>query len=311
MVGARAGSTRAGRSRYAPSVPHPDERSRLRRPVSRRAPGRSGQGTRPPSGPSEPIPGAHRTTPPTTEEPLTEIQKLKPRPDLGSGADAFATQSEAAHAMIREDILSGRFEPGRKLLLDHLRTQYGFGSSPLREALSRLAADRLVTAKGQKGYWVAAISEDEFTDITDMRLFLEPEALERSIERATLDWESGVVAAFHRLTRVEGTLDKAPEELSGEWERENRAFHLALIENCGSPWLLRFVLVLSEQSERYRRQAVARLAVPKETLLAEHKAIFDAAIARNAGLASELLKVHIKNSARSLARSLFPASAGD
>ncbi|MGX1309323.1 GntR family carbon starvation induced transcriptional regulator [Amorphus suaedae] len=253
---------------------------------------------------------AHRPTLLMTEDPLSETQKLRARPDLGSGADAFATQSEAAHAMIREDILSGKFEPGRKLLLDHLRTTYGFGSSPLREALSRLAADRLVTAKGQKGYWVAAISPDEFNDITDMRLFLEPQALERSIERATLDWESGVVAAFHRLSRVEVTLDVNPMELSGEWERENRAFHLALIENCGSPWLLRFVMVLAEQSERYRRQAVARQAVPKETLLREHKAIFDAAIERNAGLASELLKVHIKNSGRSLARALFPSAEG-
>lgn len=210
--------------------------------------------------------------------------------------------------MIREDILSGNFEPGRKLLLDHLRTQYGFGSSPLREALSRLAADRLVMAKGQKGYWVAAISEDEFNDITSMRLFLEPEALERSIERATIDWESSVVAAFHRLSRVEDALDVAPARLSGEWERENRAFHLALIENCGSPWLLRFVLVLAEQSERYRRQAVARQAVPKETLLREHRAIFDAAMDRNAGLASELLKVHIKNSAVGLAKTLFTSA---
>lgn len=220
-------------------------------------------------------------------------------------ADKFATQSEAAYAMIREDILSGKLEPGRKMLLDQLKALYGLGSSPLREALSRLAADRLVTAKGQRGYWVAAVSESEFSDITDMRLLLEPEALQRSIVNASLDWESRVVAAFHRLSRVENSLDANPERISGEWERENRAFHLALIDNCGSPWLLRLVSSLSEQSERYRRQAVARQAVPKETLMREHRAIFDAAMDRNTGLATELLKLHIKNSARSLSRAIF------
>lgn len=115
-----------------------------------------------------------------------------------------------------------------------------------------------------------------------------------------------MVAAFHRLSRVESSLDQAPERLSGEWEQENRAFHLALIDNCGSPWLLRFVAMLSEQSERYRRQAVARQAVPKETMMREHKDIFTAAMDRNAGLATELLKLHIKNSARSLAKAILP-----
>ncbi|HWK67281.1 MAG TPA: GntR family transcriptional regulator [Rhizobiaceae bacterium] len=228
-----------------------------------------------------------------------------PHADKSDDHDGFATQSEAAYAAIREHILGGTLKAGKKLLLGDMRAQYGFGASPLREALSRLAADRLVTARGQRGYWVADISAEEFADITNMRLLLEPEALGRSIANATLDWESRVVAAFHRLSRVESTLDVDPERLSGEWERENRAFHLALIDNCGSPWLSRFVATLSEQSERYRRQAVARQAVPKEVLLREHKAIFDAALDRNAGLATELLKVHIKNSARGLCMAIF------
>lgn len=223
--------------------------------------------------------------------------------------EGYATQSEAAYAVIREDILSGKLDPGEKLLLGSMRERYSFGSSPLREALSRLAADRLVTARGQRGYWVADISLAEFNDITEMRLLLEPEALERSIAKATLDWESRVVAAFHRLSRVERALDVDPVRISGEWERENRAFHLALIDNCGSPWLLRFVAALSEQSERYRRQAVALQAVPKEVLMREHKAIFDAALDRNAGLATELLKVHIKNSAKGLSHTIFRSKA--
>lgn len=221
------------------------------------------------------------------------------------GEEVFATQSEAAFTHIRRDILSGRFRPEEKLLLETLKEEYSIGYSPLREALARLSAERLVTAQGQKGFRVAAISAAEFRDITDTRLFLEPAALARSIEQANLDWEAQVVSSFHRLTSVESRLDSGPAELSGEWERENRGFHQALIGNCGSEWLLRFIATLAEQSERYRRQAVAAQAIPKETLLREHRAIFDAAMARNAGLATELLKVHIQNSARGLMQQLF------
>ncbi|MCK9916523.1 FCD domain-containing protein [Microbacteriaceae bacterium K1510] len=219
--------------------------------------------------------------------------------------DAYATQSESAYAAIREDILAGRLEPSQKLLLGKLCDQYGVGSSPLREALSRLAGERLVLAQGQRGYWVAPMSEVEFNDITDMRLLLEPEALRRSITHATLEWEGGVAAAFHRLSRIEAALDTDPKGLSRAWEIENRAFHLALIDNCGSPSLLRFVTSIAELSERYRRQSVSLRAVPKETLMLEHKAIFDAAMQRNAGLATELLKVHLKNSANAIAEALF------
>lgn len=224
-------------------------------------------------------------------------------------ADPYATQSEAAYVFIREDILSGRLKPSQKLRLEAMRAQYGYGASPLREALSRLAAERLVTARGQRGYWVASISEAEYADIVDMRLQLEPMALARSIGNATLDWETRLGAAYARLCTVEEALDSDPDGLSGTWESENRAFHRTLISNCGSDWLMRFVAVLSEQSERYRRQALALRAVPQETLLREHREIFDAAIERKAGLAVELLKLHIRNSANGLGQALFAAKA--
>jgi DNA-binding GntR family transcriptional regulator len=219
--------------------------------------------------------------------------------------EEFSTRTEAAYARLREEILQGVLRPGAKLRLEMLRNEYGFGLSSLREALSKLSSERLVRTTGQRGYWVESISREEFEDITKMRLFLEPEALSRSIANATLDWETEVVAAYHRLKRVEETLDNDPGRRSGVWEKENRSFHHALIRNCGSAWMMRFVETLSEQSERYRRQAVALKAVPKEKLMAEHQALFDAAIDRNPGLAAELLRVHIKNSAKGLSQALF------
>ncbi|MAY88511.1 MAG: transcriptional regulator [Pseudooceanicola sp.] len=217
----------------------------------------------------------------------------------------YSTRTEAAYARLRDDILSGELKPGEKLRLERLRDSYGFGLSSIREALSKLSSEQLVGTTGQRGYWVEPISREEFDDITNMRLFIEPEAVERSIANATLDWEAQFVAAYHRLVGVEKSLDAMRETASAAWERENRNFHHRLIVNCGSDWMLRFVATLIEQSERYRRQAVRLNAIPQEILQAEHRAIYDAALARNGRLAAELLRVHISNSAKSLAAALF------
>lgn len=217
----------------------------------------------------------------------------------------FSTRTEAAYARLREDILSGALKPAEKLRLEHLRQVYGFGLSSLREALSKLSSERLVHTTGQRGYWVEPISRDEFQDLVRMRLLLEPQALEWSIDKATPDWEEQVEEVYRRLEQVENSLDRDREGLSKVWETENRAFHHALIRNCGSEWMLHFVKTLIEQSERYRRQAVAHSAVPKDVLRAEHSAIYEAALARQGRLAAELLRVHISNSATSLEATLF------
>ncbi len=221
----------------------------------------------------------------------------------------YATLSEAAYARLREDILGGRWKPGDKLRLDTLRQTYGYGLSSLREALSKLSSERLVRSTGQRGYWVETISREEFEDITNLRLLLEPEALERSVANATAEWEKEFAETFSELQAVEQTLDTNREKLSAEWERKNRAFHSASVKNCGSEWMLRFVKALIEQSERYRRQAVRMHAIPKEVLQSEHEAIFDAALARNGRLAAELLRVHIRNSATALAAAIFDDGA--
>lgn len=219
----------------------------------------------------------------------------------------FATRTEAAYSRLHEAIVNGSLAPGQKLLLRNLIDETGFGASSLREALSRLVSDRLVRVSGQRGYWVEEISREAFEDILELRLLLEPEGLVRSVANATPDWEVAVIDAHEKLARVEEALDGDRDALGRQWELGNRAFHHALIQNCGSPWLLHFVEMLAEQSERYRRKGISSHAVPKEKLLAEHKAICDAALERNGPLAGELLKAHIRNSAKGLLAAVFPA----
>ena len=70
-----------------------------------------------------------------------------------------------------------RLPPGTKLRLEELRTTYGVGFSPLREALSRLAENRLFVAIGQRGFRGPEVSAKELMDIAMVRKEVEGFAL--------------------------------------------------------------------------------------------------------------------------------------
>src|SRR5271170_4994951 len=118
------------------------------------------------------------------------------------------TIAESTYRRIRQDILWGRFVPGSPLRSDQLRARYGVGISPLREALTRLASERLVTTVGQRGFRVAPLTAYDVEDTMATRLVIEGEALARSMERGDIAWETSVVGAFHALSRH--PIPKAP-----------------------------------------------------------------------------------------------------
>ena len=57
------------------------------------------------------------------------------------------TLIEQTYATLREDIVEGRLPPSSKLRIEHLRTQYAVGAGTVREALTRLVSDALVTTR--------------------------------------------------------------------------------------------------------------------------------------------------------------------
>lgn len=205
---------------------------------------------------------------------------------------ASKTRIHAVYLQLRRDILHGKLLPGARLPVEHLRAEYGVSAGTVREALSLLVADALVTPEGQRGFWVAQASEDDLVDVTNTRMQLESSGLRQAIERGDDAWEAGIVAAFHRLTLVE---DKAGRPLEGrldEWELRNQDFHDALIAACPSRWTKRFRSILYHQHERYRRISLSQGATDRD-VHAEHAAIMAATLKRDADLACQLIEQHI------------------
>jgi GntR family transcriptional regulator, carbon starvation induced regulator len=199
---------------------------------------------------------------------------------------------------LREDIVNARYHADEPLRFRTLAVAYGASVSTLREALARLAGESLVEFRPNHGFRVATISVEDLVDIIDTRGEIESVALRQSIEAGDDHWEAEIVAAHHRLTRVQSRLKKSGDHaMAVEWEIRHREFHQALIAACRSRWLMRFCETLRIQCDRYRHLVL----VPPSTyprLVAHHKPMMDAALARNADEACLLLATHFAESSR-------------
>jgi GntR family transcriptional regulator, carbon starvation induced regulator len=211
----------------------------------------------------------------------------------GAYGSVPSTLTEALQDRLRQDIILGALKPGAKLKLEILSKSYDVSVNTMREALSRLAADGLVIIEGQKGFTVLPVSLEDLRQITEMRQLLECHALRQSIARADLDWEARVAGAHHKLSKVEALVETEPERYGDVWERYNQEFHSALIGNCHSRWLLSFHKAMYDHSRRYRMLSLKTKPFPRAQSAKEHRKILDAALARDADKASELLALHI------------------
>ena len=176
-------------------------------------------------------------------------------------AEAFLadTIGESTYRRLRGDIIFGRLPPERKLRLEQLRGLYDVSIATLREVLPRLVAEGLILFETQKGFEVAPVSATDLREIAEMRTLLECHAVAASFAAGDLEWEAGVVAAHHKLARMEARMLAGDRSITATWKRYDREFHLALIAACGSAELLavhqrifdRFPHLTKERSDRF------------------------------------------------------------
>lgn len=214
------------------------------------------------------------------------------------------TLAETAYAALRRDIVSGALAPGLPLRMTLLCDRYGMGMSPVREALNRLQAERLVVSMPLRGFIVSPVSAAELTDTTDTRILIEAEALRRSIAAGGADWAQAVRNTLAALLAAADAGDDRLEVL-------HHAFHRALVAGCGSPRLLELFERLYSESERYRFHALTVEARGgSRDLATEHRAIADAALAGDTPGAIAALTAHYRRTETVLkARMPEPATA--
>ena len=217
--------------------------------------------------------------------------------------DTSSTLTDQAFTRLRADVLAGTFPPGAKLKMDDLQAAYGFSSSPLREALSRLSQEGLIRSDERRGFRVPPLTLEDLADITRMRLMLEVSALGEAIEHGDDRWEAAIVAAYYRLEKVEARFGEGSTLLNEEWRALHRDFHVALLAACPSRRHLNWCFSLFDLAERYRQFSATHRMTPRRRS-DEHRKLMEATLQRDRVEACELLMRHIESTKRNVEEAL-------
>lgn len=228
------------------------------------------------------------------------IQRLPTADAEAPDGDASRTLTEQAYAELRADIIEGRLLPGSKLRIEHLRQTYEVGAGTLREALTRLVSDALVTAEGQRGFRVSPIAIDDLEDLTRLRVHIETHALRESIRHGGAAWRAQLRASYEEMSAFEQPLSQAQRR---PWEALNLRFHEALLAGQPSPWTQKVLRLLARHGERYRCYAMGLPGMTRD-VHAEHTEIFERALAGQEARAALALEAHICATPHELLRAL-------
>ena len=218
--------------------------------------------------------------------------------------------SEQIHHELRAMILGGRLRTGQSLRAAALQEQFGFGLTPLREALNRLRSEQLVVAAHHQGFQVAPTSSEDLADLERTRGLIEGEMLIESMRAGDDAWEGAIVAAHYQLGKQTAPHHRASDDEIDRWDSRHAQFHEALLAGCRSRWLTHIAALLGAQLQRYHRNIlrdVAELAASSPDLAREvdqtlsevtgmdaHTRLMEKVLARAEAAASAELAAHVQ-----------------
>ena len=205
--------------------------------------------------------------------------------------DGLPTRAEFVHSRLRAEILAGTFSPGQRLGMVALATRFSVSQSVVREALTRLAEQKMVVALPQQGFRVFPLSKRDLSDLTEARVEIESLVLRLAIMRGDVAWESSVLAAHYRLARAAMPTETVSDD---EWHTLHDAYHRSLFLGCRNERLVETALQLRDAAALYRRWTLPLGHDHERDVAGEHRRLLDAVIARDVDGALLALRRHIE-----------------
>jgi len=197
------------------------------------------------------------------------------------------TLRERVYAHLRQEILDNRIAPGALLQEVPLAESLGVSRGPIREALSSLAAEGLVTITPRRGAVVAELTKNGFLEAYQVREVLEALAVRLAVPRMSIEELDALEGPLEEMLRCSARQDDL-----GFFEA-NAAFHEAFVVASKNARLLEVYRRLIGQMAPYRRPSAA-LRGSLDRSIAEHRGIMDAARARDGDRAAALVIEHIR-----------------
>jgi DNA-binding GntR family transcriptional regulator len=201
--------------------------------------------------------------------------------------------ADKAYHEIRGLIVSLELAPGALIDERELIERLEIGRTPVREALRRLAHERLVEVYPRRGMFVTGVDVRELARLSEVRELLEPEAARLAAERAT-------DADRTDLGALLAELDAGGSELIDLDERIHRAVYRAAHNDLLEATLEQYyVLALRIWSIALDR------ATELEEAVEEHHALLEAIQAGDGERAADTMRAHVQNFEQAMHRVLL------
>lgn len=189
---------------------------------------------------------------------------------------------------LRTMILTGELAPGQVVIESDLAERFDSSKTPVREALHQLVTEGLVSVLPKKGYLVRPMTQQDLTEVLDLRMLLEPHAAA----------ECARFADAETIGRLRECLDRqeaaGPKNPMARTERA-RSFHLEIAHSARSTRLLSSLQRCYAEMVRAHHvlpQLCDHLGNPRE--LEEHEAIYKAITEGQSAAAAEAMRVHVR-----------------
>jgi DNA-binding GntR family transcriptional regulator len=207
---------------------------------------------------------------------------------------ARRSQTQRAYLEIRRRILANEMAPNSNHLEQELAVALGMSRTPVREALIRLAEERLVEVRPRHGARVLPVSADDMREVYDLLTVLEEmiarELAGRGLSPAELAGLEASVAAMDRALAADD-LDL--------WAAEDDRFHRTLADLSHNSRLRQIIAMFWDQVHRARMQTL-RLRPKPVASNRDHAALVAAIRARDADRAGEIHRRHREQAGRML-----------
>lgn len=145
------------------------------------------------------------------------------------------TLNDRAYGALKQELISGGFSPGQVLVIRKLAEMFGISTTPIREALQRLVAERLLEMQNNRSIIVPLLSASAFEELTRIRIAVEGLAGEMAATRMTQGGLADIRAALVGMQHAVETGD------AGAYLTLNEAFHFAVYQHAGAPILLNMI----------------------------------------------------------------------
>lgn len=196
---------------------------------------------------------------------------------------------------MREALRNGEYRPGDRLREEEIARRLNVSRTPVREALGRLQARRLVENAGGRGLVVRQLELRDVMDLYAMREIIEGAAARLAADHAS----EPEIQSLQDLNAAFAESFEAPQEMA----RLNRLFHESIYRAARNGYL---DLTLGEIQDAIGTLRSTTFAVPArpEAAVVEHAGIIEAIAGRDRAGAEERARAHIRNALRARLRLL-------